>query len=120
MNDPLQLILQQAGLKSNFFAPSSRYAGIEAINIETGSQGAVAYIRRRFIPQPDRFQLLQEHVVTENERLDNITHRYLSDSEQYWRICDANGVMDPNELTNTIGKKIRITLPEGIPGMKDA
>ena len=120
MNDPLQLILQQAGLKSNYFAPSSRYFGIEAITMEARNQGTIAYVRRRFIPQPDGFQLLQEHVATENERLDNITHRYLSDPEQFWRICDANGVIDPNELTNTIGKKVRITLPEGISGTKSA
>ncbi len=120
MNDPLQLILQQAGLRSNYFAPTSRYYGIEAITIETERQGTIAYIRRRFIPQPDHFQLLQEHVVTEKERLDSITHRYLSDPEQFWRICDANGAMEPNDLTDTIGKKIRITLPEGIPGMKNA
>ncbi len=120
MNDPLQLILQQAGLRSNYFSPSSRYYGVEVTTIESESQGTIAYVRRRFVPQADSFQLLQEHVVTENERLDNITHRYLSDPEQFWRICDANDAMDPNGLTDTIGNKIKITLPEGIPGMTNA
>ncbi len=120
MNDPLQLILQQAGLKSNYFSPSSRYYGIEATTIKKENQETIVYIRRRFIPQADRFQLLQEHVVIKNERLDNITHRYLSDPEQFWRICDSNGAIDPHEITDTIGKKIKITLPEGIPGMKNA
>lgn len=120
MIDPIQLILQQAGLKSNYFSPSSRYYGIEAASLESENQGTIVYIRRRFIPQADRFHLLQEHVVSENERMDAITHRYLSDPEQFWRICDANEVMDPNELTDTIGQRIRITLPEGIPGMKNA
>jgi hypothetical protein len=60
--------------------------------------------------------LLQLHTVTEGERLDNITARYLGDPEQFWRVCDANNAMRPEELTETIGRKLRITLPEGITG----
>ena len=55
-----------------------------------------------------------EHMVTEGERLDNITAQYLGDPEQFWRVCDANGAMRPDELTETIGRRLRITLPEGI------
>ena len=29
----------------------------------------VVFIKRRFVPHPERFSLLQEHVVTENERV---------------------------------------------------
>jgi len=120
MTDPVELILQQAGLKSNYFSSNSRYYGIETTSLESENQETVVYVRRRFISQPEQFQLMQEHVVNENERLDNITHRYLVDPEQFWRICDANAAMDPNELTDTIGRKVRITLPEGIPGIKNA
>jgi len=63
---------------------------------------------------------LQEHVVKQNERLDNITARYMGDPEQFWRICDANAAMRPDELTKTIGRRLRITLPEGIPSLTDA
>ena len=54
--------------------------------------------------------------MTEGERLDNIAAQYLGDPEQFWRICDANGAMRPDELTETVGRRLRITLPEGIPG----
>ncbi len=77
----------------------------------------IAYLRRRFVPSPARFSLLQEHTVTQGERLDNITAHYLSDPEQFWRICDANNAMHPDGLTAEIGRKLRITLPEGIPGV---
>lgn len=116
MTDPLQALLQQAGLKTNYFSPTSRYNGIDAATLEAEGQGTIVYIRRRILPQPERFHLLQEHTVSQSERLDNIAAQYLGDPEQFWRICDANGAMDPNELTETIGRKIRITLPEGIPG----
>ena len=72
------------------------------------------YVRRRFVPPPESFALLQEHTVTEGDRLDNITARYLGDPEQFWRLCDANGVLRPDELTNAVGRKVRITLPAGI------
>jgi hypothetical protein len=64
--------------------------------------------------------LLQEHVVTEGDRLDNIAAKYLGDPEQFWRVCDANGAMLPDELIETIGRRLRITLPEGVPGAPNA
>jgi hypothetical protein len=98
------------------FSPTSRYYSTETATYETADGKMIRYVRRRFIPQPDRFTLIQEHVVTQGDRLDNITARYLSDPEQFWRICDANTAMRPDELTEEIGRRIRITLPEGIPG----
>ena len=56
----------------------------------------------------------------QGDRLDNITAKYLGDPEQFWRMCDANGAIRPDELTETIGNTIRITLPQGIPGPKNA
>jgi hypothetical protein len=80
----------------------------------------VVYLKRRFLPQPENFALLQEHIVTEDERLDNITAKYLGDPEQFWRVADANRAMRPEELVETVGRRLRITLPEGIPGIPNA
>jgi hypothetical protein len=79
----------------------------------------VIYLCRRFVPQPERFSLLQEHTVVQDDRVDNLANQYLGDPEQFWQLCDANNVMRPQELTETIGRRIRITLPEGIPGSTD-
>jgi hypothetical protein len=102
------------------FSPTSRYYGIETTTLETPEGKVVIYLRRRFVPSPERFALLQEHVVRQDERLDNITAQYLGDPEQFWRVCDGNGAMRPEELTETIGRRLRITLPEGIPGIPNA
>ncbi|HEX8397446.1 MAG TPA: hypothetical protein VF644_08470 [Pyrinomonadaceae bacterium] len=102
------------------FSPTSRYYGIETTTLETPEGKIVIYLRRRFVPSPERFALLQEHVVKQDERLDNITAQYLGDPEQFWRVCDGNGAMRPEELTETIGRRLRITLPEGIPGIPNA
>jgi hypothetical protein len=72
-------------------------------------------LRRRFVPQSSRFALLKEHVVVERDRLDNLAARYIGDPEQYWRLCDANNAIRPDELIETPGHRLRITLPEGIP-----
>ena len=116
MTDSLEKILQQTGLKFSPFPPASRYHGIEIAQLKTKNGETIAYVRRRFVPQPDQFNLLQEHKLTQGERLDNITNKYFGDPEQFWKICDANGVLHPDELTETIGRRIRITLPKGIPG----
>jgi hypothetical protein len=101
------------------FAPTSRYAATETATIEDADGVVTIYLRRRFVPQPERFAQIGEHVVTQGERLDNITACYLDDPEQFWRLCDANRAMRPADLTAPIGRKLRITLPEGVPGMPD-
>ena len=102
------------------FSITSRYYALERVEHETADGRKVVYVRRRFVPPPERFELLLEHAVTEGERLDNITAQYLGDPEQFWRVCDANGAVRPDELTGTVGRKLRITLPEGIPGPRSA
>jgi len=98
------------------FPTNGRYQNVETTKLVRHDGTEVVYLKRRFVPQPEAFALLQEHVVVESDRLDNITARYLGDPEQFWRVCDANRAMRPEELTEEIGRRLRITLPEGIPG----
>jgi hypothetical protein len=102
------------------FPATSRYHDIETATLELADGSEVVYLRRRFVPSPDRFALLDIHVVTAGERLDNVTARHLGDPEQFWRIADANGAMRPEELVERIGRRLRITLPEGVPGVTGA
>ena len=102
------------------FPPTSRYYGIDTATLKTTDGRTVVYLRRRFLPSPDRFALLQLHVVSEGERLDHVAAKYMEDPEAFWRIADANGAMRPEELTENPGRKILITLPEGIPGALNA
>jgi nucleoid-associated protein YgaU len=120
MIDPLLALLQPGALKSSLFPPASRYHGIDTATLQRPGGSTVAYLRRRFVPAPEQLALLQEHTVTRGDRLDNIAANYIGDPEQFWRICDANRAMRPEELTETPGRKLRITLPEGIPGAPHA
>jgi hypothetical protein len=54
--------------------------------------------------------------VQQGDRLDQIAAKYLGDPLMSWLLCDANGAMDPNDLTATTGATISITTPQGVPG----
>ena len=41
-----------------------------------------------------------------------ITARTLGQSEQFWRVADANDAMNPPELTAEIGRILRVPVPE--------
>lgn len=101
------------------FPPNSRYHGIETTTL-TRDGRAISYLRRRLVPPSSRFSLLREHTVVGGDRLDNLAAEYFSDPELYWRICDANDAMRPRDLVEEAGRRLRITLPEGIPGADDA
>ncbi len=102
------------------FPITSRYYGTQTLTMEGPDGRQVIYLARRFLPQPERFSLLKEHVVAQGERLDQITAKYLGDPTAFWRVADANAAMRVEALTETVGKRLRITLPEGVPGLPDA
>jgi hypothetical protein len=101
------------------FPPNSRYRGVGTATLERDGR-VLTYLRRRFLPAPDSLAALGEVTVTQGDRLDLIAAAQLGDPELAWRICDANGALRPEELTETIGRRLRITLPEGVPGAPGA
>ncbi|MDQ3279908.1 MAG: LysM domain-containing protein [Acidobacteriota bacterium] len=116
MKDPLQKLLEGPPLEATAFPQNSRYSGLGTLQIESPDGTKIVYLKRRFVPRPEQFVVVGVHLVSEGERLDNITARYLGDPELFWRLADANRVLDPDELTDAIGAEILITLPAGIPG----
>jgi hypothetical protein len=103
-------------MSNNTFLPTSRYYGLGTVEITLPEGANVTYVERRFVPPRAHFATLREHLVKMGERPDSIAAEELNDSEQFWRICDANGVMRPDDLVAEPGRRVRITLPVGIPG----
>ena len=123
MNDPtraLQALLQLGAPGAGAFPPDSRYHGLETATTEAADGRTITYVRRRFVPKTEDLSVLHEHVVTEGERPDTLAAKYLGDPEQSWRLCDATGVMRPEELTETPGSRVAIALPQGVAGARDA
>jgi hypothetical protein len=97
------------------FEPTSRYYDVETVKVTVGDDQdaprVVSYKRRRIIPPSETITTIVEHTVTQDDRLDNLAARYVGDPEQFWRICDANNVLRPEELTEEIGWIVKIGLP---------
>jgi hypothetical protein len=116
MSVTLQQLLEPAGLRATLFPASSRYHGIEVATLSAAGGRSVSYLRRRICPPPENLAIVREHVVGDLDRLDNLAAQYLADPLLFWRLCDANRALDPAELTSVVGRRLRITLPEGVPG----
>ncbi len=120
MNGSMQALLQFTGVKPQVFAPNSRYLSVPTTTLTTSDGHTIAYLTRRFVPSPSQFATMQQHSVAQGERLDNLAAQFLGDPELFWQLCDANGAMRPEELTETVGRVLLIPLPEGIPGPTNA
>ena len=75
----------------------------------------VAYVTRRFLPPPENFATIQTLTLAAGQRPDQLAAQYLGVAEQWWRLADANGAMQPEAMTAVPGSSLRITLPEGVP-----
>lgn len=102
------------------FPPTSRYALTETA-VYSGPNGEeIRYLRRRFLPQPESLAELGSHSTVEGDRLDLIAAATIGDAEQAWQLADANRAMMPPDLVLPVGRRLRITLPAGIPGVPGA
>lgn len=104
---------------SDRFPPNSRYALTDTAELTASDGRAVVYLRRRFVPDPAQFVTLQEYRIQAGDRLDRLAATVLGDPEQFWRLADSNGALDPLELEEN-GRILRLTLPEGMSGGGDA
>ena len=103
-------------------APTSQYPRTSryysaAVNTFTAPDGTqIPYIARRLLPDPASLSAIAQYTVVAGDRPDLIAFRLLGEGGQWWQIADANPVLDPRELTAVPGRKISITLPQGIAG----
>ena len=120
MADPLQELLAAGAVPTTSFPPTSRYSGVGVDAWDPGNGAPpVPFLRRRFCPRAERFSPLYEIGVVEGDRRDVLAARHLGDAVLWWQLADANGVVDPRALTDRVGSRLRITLPEDVPGSSD-
>jgi hypothetical protein len=92
------------------FFKGSRYADIGEDQITDRQGRVIQYKKVRFIPET---RAMMGHLVSQGERLDHIAHLYFRDPERFWRICDANLALWPDDLVAEAGRKILIPPSEG-------
>ena len=115
MTDPVQLLIDAGAIPSTPFVPQSRYSGVALAVLQLRpDEPGVVYVRRRFIPAADTIAPAGQHIVHALDRPDLLGATYLGDALLYWRVADANAVVDPNELTAILGRRVTIPQPPGM------
>jgi hypothetical protein len=90
------------------FAPTSRYAQLPTAVYTDRDGRQRPYVLPRPIPAPPA-PPRQPHEMADTERLDHVAGRAFGDPEQFWRICDVNSELRPDDL-EVPGRRIRIPL----------
>jgi hypothetical protein len=84
------------------FAPGSRY----------GQVPTAIYVDRSGVQHPPAAPARQLYDLQDGERLDLIANMFFADPLQFWRLCDANDELRPEDLERP-GERIRIPLVVG-------
>jgi hypothetical protein len=77
------------------FFKGSRYEKTPQASIRDACGRVINYKTTRYIPDTPA---LVGHLVTADERLDHIAWQHFRDAERFWRICDANRALWPDDL----------------------
>lgn len=91
------------------FARGSRYEQVPDGLYREPSGRQIPYKLLRVLPS--NFLTQQIHTVADGDRLDLIAFRYYNDPLQYWRICDANDALNPDDLLQ-IGRRLVIPIAQ--------
>jgi hypothetical protein len=92
------------------FFKGSRYQNVGEWQLIDSRRRVIQYKKMRVISSP-RVDWIYR--VKQVDRLDLIAHEYYRDPERFWRICDANEALWPDDLVREVGRTILIPPLEG-------
>jgi hypothetical protein len=87
--------------------PASRYRDVPTLTLQTDAGRTVRYLGRRFpvsVSTPGE----TPHRVNAGDRPDLLAARALNDPLAFWRLAEANLLLDPWALTTQPGRIIRL------------
>jgi hypothetical protein len=116
MTDPFSLIPPPREAPLEAFSESSRYRGLPLLTCLDRDGREIVYVARRWVPPPAALAEVGRYTVKDGDRIDNIAASLIGDPLLHWRIADANAALAPSELTERPGRRLRITMPQGVPG----
>ena len=94
------------------FDPASRYATLPVLTWTAADGTPVVYVTRRMLPRASAMPLLGETAARSDDRPDLLAARTLGDPTTFWRIADANDVMDAADLVEPTGRPVRVPVPQ--------
>ena len=77
------------------FDKSSRYYGIETLNVKDARGRTVTVVTA---PDAPVQSIAGVHRLKQGQRLDHVAHRYLDDATSWWRIVELADVMLPDAI----------------------
>jgi hypothetical protein len=92
------------------FFKGSRYQDVPTLEHEAADGRVIRYKARRIIPPTPG---VGKHLVDEGERLDHVAFAHYRDPERFWRLCDANLALHPEELLARPGRLLDVPPSEG-------
>lgn len=91
------------------FFKGSRYEKVETRQAKDAKGRPVNYKKIRFIPETTA---VVGYSVHQGDRLDQVANASFRDPQRFWRICDANDAMWPDDLM-IVGATLKIPPSEG-------
>jgi hypothetical protein len=88
------------------FTATSRYANIADATYQDANGKQFSYKVLRLIPSAPA---LLVHTIVQQDRLDLLANTYYTDPQQFWRLCDGNLAMRPDDLL-VVGFQLQIPL----------
>jgi hypothetical protein len=104
------------GNRAEHQSPNSRYRDLPTAELTHADNTVTIYLRRRFLPQPEKLATLGTVTVRDGHRVDTLAADVFGDPTLFWRLCDANLVSRPADLVAEPGRVLRVASLEGIPG----
>jgi hypothetical protein len=91
------------------FFKGSRYEKVATNQITDSTGRVIVYKKIRFIPPTPG---MVGYTVKQGDRLDLVANLSFRDAQRFWRICDANDAMWPDDML-LIGRTLEIPSSEG-------
>jgi hypothetical protein len=92
------------------FFKGSRYEKVAEAEWTDASRRSVRHKKIRYIQDTSaNFS----YRVAQSDRLDLLAERFYRDPERFWRICDCNVALWPEELLEQPGRELLIPTSEG-------
>ena len=87
------------------FDPNSRYYRMPTFTAAGTHGKTVTLVRLRILPPTAGVTTWQ---VTQADRPDLVAYHFYKDATRFWRIADANEVLDPAESYSVTGTSVQI------------
>jgi len=92
----------------------SRYAACALLTTTRGDGRSIGYLAPRIAPRVADMSIAGHIDRRPSDRVDRLAARALSDPRLFWRVCDANGALDPLEFGSAGAG--RVAVPQPVPG----